>query len=199
MEGQAHPAPFPSGARPTAQILPTPKCPAFPCSLPSHPHPFREALTTHRPPKSVFWNWGAKSRKRRRAGSRGRRAAVPKMAEAKPAGNGGEMLDDPHFGARLHPLNSTWVNPPSDRPPSWKWEIAWEAQPGCLQVATSTLPPLRRPTPSQWLFRPSPDSALETTSPTYPLLLQIPCRATVAPTPVLAGSGCEEVEVARLG
>ena len=46
MGGQAQPAPFPSGARPTAQILPTPKCPAFPCSLPSHPYPFREALTS---------------------------------------------------------------------------------------------------------------------------------------------------------
>ena len=44
------------------------------------------------------------------------------------------------------------------------------------------------PTPSQSLFRPSPDSALETTSPTYPLLLQIPCRATVTPTLALEGS-----------
>ncbi|XP_067564999.1 phenazine biosynthesis-like domain-containing protein [Pseudorca crassidens] len=89
------------------------------------------------------------------------------------------------------------VNPPPGRPPSLKWEIAWEAQPGRLRAATSTLPP-RSPTPSQSLFRPSPDSALETTSPTYPLLLQIPCRATVAPTPVLRGSGREQGEVARL-
>ncbi|KAJ8794960.1 hypothetical protein J1605_018547 [Eschrichtius robustus] len=78
-----------------------------------------------------------------------------------------------------------------------KWEIAWEAQPGRPRAATSTLPP-RSPTPSQSLFRPFPDSALETTSPTYPLLLQIPCRETVAPTPVLARSGREQGEVARL-
>ncbi|XP_036192800.1 phenazine biosynthesis-like domain-containing protein isoform X4 [Myotis myotis] len=41
------------------------------------------------------------------------------------------------------------------------------------------------PPPPRHLSRPSPDSALGTTSPTYPLLLQIPCQATAAP----AGSG----------
>lgn len=59
----------------------------------------------------------------------------------------------------------------------------WPTPSGDLHTSPPT-----HPTPSQSLFRPSPDSALDTTSPTYPLLLQIPCRATVTPTPVLAGS-----------
>ena len=58
-KGGLHGRPGPSGAisigsAPDGPDPPTPKCPAFPCSLPSHPHPFSEALTTPRPPKSVF-------------------------------------------------------------------------------------------------------------------------------------------------
>lgn len=78
-------------------------------------------------------------------------------------------------------------------PPSLKWEIAWEAQPGLFRAATSTLHPHR--TPSQSLS----SSRLRSPKhqPNLPPLLQIPCRATAAPTQVLARSGREE-EVARL-
>lgn len=62
------------------------------------------------PPSSLLSQFSeawAQKVERGRAGSRGGRATVPKMAEAKPAGKGG-MLDDSHFGPRLRPLNSTW-------------------------------------------------------------------------------------------
>lgn len=52
--GQAHPAPFPSGARPPAQDLPHPSAQPFPARFVPHPHPFRGALTSPRPSKSVF-------------------------------------------------------------------------------------------------------------------------------------------------
>ncbi|KAG8507399.1 Phenazine biosynthesis-like domain-containing protein [Galemys pyrenaicus] len=108
------------------------------------------------------------------------------MAEAKPAGKR-KKLDDPRFGARLRPLNSPRASSATYTTPASKWEIAREAQPDRLRAATSTLPPTPRPAPISFVLLPIPFSKLPA-QPT-PFLLQIPCWATVVPTPVLAGSG----------
>lgn len=99
-------------------------------------------MTTFQPSKSVSETEEQKV-ERGRAGSRGGRATVPKMAEAKPAGKG-EMLDDPHFGPRLHSLKSTLASPPPHMPPRLEvgdrlGGVAWPLPSGDLH--TSPPPP----------------------------------------------------------
>lgn len=95
--GQAPSAPFPSRARPTAQILPPPKRPAFPfpaCLLRLPPRPWTLSLPT----PGLLRQFSEAERQRAESGegreAGGGRATVPKMAEAEPAGKG-EMLEDP--------------------------------------------------------------------------------------------------------
>lgn len=57
------------------------------------------------------------------------------------------MLGDPNSRPQSRPLAFTRARPPPGRPPSLKWEIAWEAQSGRLQATTSALPPPPHPLP----------------------------------------------------
>lgn len=151
MGGQAHPAPFPSGARPPAQTLPLPKCPAFPCSLRSPPSSLPGRCD---PPPGLLNQFleaeGQKVERKRKGGK-------PRWPRHRTQNGGGqtsrergEMLGDPHSRPQSRPLAFTRASPPPGRPPSLKWEIAWEAQSGRLRATTSTLPP--HPTPSHLSF-----------------------------------------------
>lgn len=181
MGGQAHPAPFPSGARPPARPSPPPKCPAFPCSL-------RSPSGALWPPPGLLNQFseaeGQKVERKRKGGK-------PRWPRHRTQNGGGqtsrergETLDDPHFGPQFHPKNFTSAILPTAGRPPWSGRSPRRHS----VTASKRRPPHFRPPPPASLFRPSPDSALETTSPTYPLLLQIPCRATVTPTPVLERS-----------
>lgn len=164
-----------------------PKCPAFPCSLRSPPSslPGRSDL----PPgllNQFLKAEGQKVERERKGGKPRWPRHRTQNGGGKPAGKEGKCWVTPTPGLSL----VHWLSPEQDLPPAGR--PPWSGRsPGRRSLAASKRRPPHfppRPTPSQSLFRPSPDSALETTSPTYPLLLQIPCRATVTPTPVLAGS-----------
>lgn len=183
MGGQAHPAPFPSGARPAALTLP----PAWPCSLRAHPHPLPESLTTPRPrpgpqpAQSVSPKLGTTGR-RNGAGREAKAAAPPYPKWRRPNQQGREEGWTPSTsGLRVaHPT------PPEQAlaPLAALLEVG-DRPGGAAPPASERRPPHFPPAPPPPGSRPSPDSALETTSPTYPLLLQIPCRAIVTPAPLL--------------
>lgn len=111
--GRAHPAPFPSGARPPApgRPHPLPGLPRLaplptrtPPGRPDHPPAFQISFRKLRSPS-------------REEGREAEAAAPPCPRWRRPNQRGnGEMLDDPHAGLRFHSLNSTLTGPPPDMP-----------------------------------------------------------------------------------